>query len=209
MALPIVVTYTLAAGSATSIVNAQGTTAANTAFTQATTILDAGRRVLITTTGNESATTFTIVGTNAAGFAITESILGPNATTTQTNLDFKTVTSIKAGTATVGTTSFGTGAGSSMWNMMNYHISPVNIEVGCIVTGTLGVNYTLQYTYDDPNNLPSGVTYPQPFNHPSVASQTTSLDGAINDPVVAIRLLINSGTGTVRMNILQAGIAGP
>lgn len=212
MALPIVVTYTLGAGVSTAIVNAQGTTAAGVAMTLATTVVDPTnqRRLLITTTGDESGNTFTVVGTNQAGFSITETITGPNASTTRSNLDFLTITSIKPLAATVGTTSIGTdGVGSSMWNIMNWHVSPVNIEVSGVVVGTKGVNFSVQYTYDDPNNLPSGVVYPQPFTHPTVASSTTSIDGSINDPVTAVRLLMNSGTGTVRMTVIQAGIGSP
>lgn len=209
MALPIVVQYSLTSGNATSIVNAQGTTAAGVALTQATTVLDNQRRLLFTTTGNESSNSFTVRGLNQAGFPIVEVITGPNATTTRSNLDFKIVSSIVPLVATVGTTSVGTDIGSSMWNIMNQHVSPVNIQIGCVIQGALGVNYTVQYCYDDPNNLPSGVTFPQPFNHPTLAAQTTSLDGSINDPVFAVRLQINSGTGTVRMTTIQAGIAGP
>lgn len=212
MALPIVFNFSLPAANATNIVNAQGTTAAGVAFTQATTVLGTGnqqRRVLITTTGNESSNTFVIRGLNAAGFPIVESIAGPNATTTRNNLDFQIISSITPLVATVGTTSVGMDIGATLWSIMNWHVAPVNIQVGCIITGALGVNYTVQYCYDDPNNLLSGVTYPQPFNHPTLAAQTTSLDGSINDPVTGVRLQINSGTGTVRTTIIQAGIAGP
>lgn len=207
MALPNVVIYNLAASSITALVNAAASGTVN--FTLATTILDTQRRVAFTTAGNESGNTFTIVGTNAAGNSITEAVTGPNASTTQSNLDFKTVSSITASTATVDTVSIGTnGNGSSLWNIMNWHVTPVNIEVGCILQQG-AATFTLQYTYDDPNNLPSGVSYPQPFNHPSLANATASIDGAINDPVTGVRLLISGGTGTVRMNIIQAGIAGP
>ena len=209
MSLPNVVTYSLAAASATALVNAQGTTAAGVAFTQGTTVLAAQRRVLITATGDESGNTFTIRGLNGAGFAIVEAITGPNATTTNSNLDFKVVSSIVAGTATIGTTSFGTyGSGSSMWNIMNWHVAPTNIQIAG-VTQQGAATWTVQYTYDDPNNLPNGVTYPQPFNHPTLASQTAALDGSINDPVTGVRLLITAGTGTVRMTIIQAGIGSP
>jgi len=208
MALPIVVTYNLAAAVSTALVNALGTTGPG-ALTLSTTILDKQRRLLITAAGDESSNTFTVVGTNSAGFAVSEVITGPNASTTQSNIDFKTVSTITALATTAGTLSVGTnGVGSTLWNIMNYHVTPVNMEVACVLQ-TGAATYSVQYTYDDPNNLPSGVNFPQPFNHPTLVTQTTSLDGSINDPVVGVRLLVNGGTGTVRMTILQAGISGP
>ena len=54
--------------------------------------MDTQRRVLITAAGNEVSKTFTIYGTNKDGFAISESLTGPNATTTQSLLDYLTVT---------------------------------------------------------------------------------------------------------------------
>jgi hypothetical protein len=210
--LPMVTTYNLAAAVSTNVVNAapiQGPGALPLVST--TVVLDNQRRLLITTGGNESSNTFTVKGLNQANNTITETITGPNASTTQSNLDFKTVLSVTALATTAGTVSVGTdGAGSSLWNIVNWHVTPVNIEVSGVVTSpSTAVNYTIQYTYDDPNNLPSGVNFPQPFSHPTIVNQTASLDGPINDPVTGVRLLINSGTGTVRMTVIQAGIGGP
>src|SRR5262245_2300012 len=111
MSLPQVITYNLAASSATAIINAQA--AGTTRFTLATTILDTQRRILITTAGDETANTFIIVGTNQAGFAVTERITGVNNSTTQSNLDFKTVSSITSLASSAATVSAGTnGVGS-------------------------------------------------------------------------------------------------
>jgi|SRR5215472_1817074 len=208
MSLPNVTTYSIIAGNANLLASVGAIGPAS--FTLATTTLDAGRRVLITAIGNESANTFVISGLNAAGFPIAESIAGPNATTTQTNLDFKVVTSIRNLAANANTVSFGTySTGSTLWNIMNWHVSPVNIEVSGVQVGTQGVTWTVQYTYDDPNNLPAGVQFPQPFNHPTLVNQTGSLDGPINDPITAVRLYMSGGTGTVRFTVIQAGIGSP
>ncbi len=209
MALPIVFSQALAASSATVLVNAQGTTAALTAFTLATTVLDVQRRVLLTFTGNESSNTFRVVGTNAAGNTIRETLTGTNATTVASNLDFKTVSSITPVSATVGTTSAGTnGVGSSLWQIVNWNADPSDIGFG-VELRSGAANYTVQYTYDDPNNLLAGLAYPTPFNHSVVAAQTTTLDGVFAFPVVAIRLLTNSGTGTLWFRMLQAGLGSP
>ena len=214
MAQPIQVVYNLAASLTTAIVNAQA--AGATTMTLATTIVDPNnqRRLLFTTTADDSPTRFVIVGTNQAGFPITETIAGVNNSTTQTNMDFKTVASIKTLTgSTVGTVSFGTnGVGSTLWYIMNQNATPVNIECSGIVSSvSTAVTWGVQYTYDDPNNLPSGVGTAAPFNHPTLnnLAGTTSLDGPINDPVFAIRFIVTAGTGTVRGTIIQAGAASP
>lgn len=208
MPLPNVTVYNLTAGVSTALVNAAGTTAPNVPFTLVTTILSAQRRVLFTPTGNESGNTFKIVGTNGAGFPITENLAGANATTFYSNYDFKTVTQITALSTTAGTLSVGTnGVGSTLWNIVDWALTPTNIELSVVVaTGT--ANFNAQYTYDDPNNLPSGATYPQPFNHPTV-SGTSTVDGPINDPIIGTRLLVNSGVGTLRFTVIQAGLASP
>lgn len=210
MALPNVITWSLAASSATALVNAAPVLGPSN-FTLATTILDNQRRVLLTFSGNESANSFVITGTNQASFPVTETLAGTNATTSQSNQDFKSVLSIKPLATTAGTVSAGTnGVGSTLWQIMNWHVTPTNIECSGFVTSTsTTVNWGVQYTYDDPNNLPLGVQFPQPFNHPTLQNLTTSLDGPINDPVTGARLIINSGTGVVRGTFIQAGIGSP
>jgi hypothetical protein len=120
-----------------------------------------------------------------------------------------------AGTTSVGTQLPASGttgivSGSTLWNIVSWHTTPANIELSNIVTtAASGVTYSIQYCYDDPNRLPSGVGFPQPFNHPTIVNATTSLDGSINDPITAWRLAIVSGTGTVRATGIQAGIGSP
>ena len=66
--------------------------------------LSGNRPVLIYSTGNESARTFTVVGQDAAGTAITENITGPNGTTVYSTNSFQTVTSVTingAGTGSI------------------------------------------------------------------------------------------------------------
>ena len=208
MAAPQVVTYGLSAFSSTSIVNAVGTIGAGN-VTLATTTLDHQRRVSFTVAGNESSNTFTIVGLNANNATITENITGPNTGTVNSVLDYKTLIKISTLGTTAGTISIGTnGVGASLWQIVNSNAAPVNVAYGIsIQSGT--ANYTIQYTYDDPNNLPTAVTSAQAFNHPTLVSTTSTLDGASNDPFFAWRLLINSGTGTIRATAIEAGLASP
>jgi hypothetical protein len=115
---------------------------------------------------------------------------------------------------TAATVSVGLNAGgSSLWNIVNWNAMPSNISFSGIVVTSLGVNYTIQYTYDDPNNLPSGLPataqFPQPFNLSTIANVSTSMDGVSNDPITAWRLLVNSGTGTLRATGIQGGVGSP
>jgi|SRR5262245_49923361 len=100
---PVVVVYSLAPAVTTNVVNAAtaGTTI-QTLVTSTGVVLDNQRRLLITATGNESGNTFTITGLNQAGFTVSEAILGPNASTVATNVDFKTVLSVKSSAVTAG-----------------------------------------------------------------------------------------------------------
>lgn len=215
--LPIVVTYNVASGNATTIVNANASTSGT--LTLATTNVPGTHqmRLLVTTQGNDSSIYYHIKGTNEAGFAIEEYLLGPNNTTGQSNLDFRTISSIQpsgSSTAqtiatTAATVSVGvSGAGSSMWNVVNTHATPSNISYGCVLQA-FNATFSIQYTYDDPNNLPAGITYPQAFNHPTILNQTATIDGNSNDPLFAWRLFVSAGTGTIRATGTQAGIAGP
>jgi hypothetical protein len=92
-----------------------------------------------------------------------------------------------------------TGVGSSGSIVVNTNISPVNIGFGVVVTGT--VNYTVQHTFDDP-----AVGFSTWFSHPTVASQTANADGNYAFPVTGIKVLVNSGSGTATLNLIQAGI---
>jgi hypothetical protein len=222
MSLPNVTTYNLTGGTATYIVNAAAATSAPLAL--ATSLVPSyplQQRVLVTSAGNDSSLFFNIVGLNQAGFTVSEFLQGSNGTFASSNLDYAKIISIRgsssstilvpsatANTVSVGSSTTG-GTGSTLWNIMNWHATPTNIEVSGVLVGANGATWTAQYTYDDPNNLPSGVAFPQPFNHPTLLNQTGSLDGPINDPVTAVRLFIAGGTGTIRFTVIQAGIGSP
>ena len=92
-----------------------------------------------------------------------------------------------------------TGVGSSGSIVVNTNISPVNIGFGVVVTGT--VDYTVQHTFDDP-----AVGFSTWFSHPTVAGQTANADGNYAFPVTGIKVLVNSGSGTASLKLIQAGI---
>lgn len=92
-----------------------------------------------------------------------------------------------------------TGTGSSTAIPMNTNISPFNVGFGVVVSGT--VDYTVQHTFDDP-----AVGFTTWFSHPTVAGETANADGNYAFPVTGVKLLMNSGTGTATLNLVQAGI---
>jgi hypothetical protein len=93
-----------------------------------------------------------------------------------------------------------TGAGSTDAIVINTNTNPVNIGFAAIVTGT--VNYSIQISYDDP-----GVGFTTWFDDATLTSKTGNEDGSINFPITAIKVLVNSGTGSVTLKVVQAGIA--
>jgi hypothetical protein len=207
---PTVVQYGLIASSTTVIVNNYSTATTILPLVSIPVTLDVQRRVNFTFAANESANTFRIVGLNQANMTISETITGSNATQRETLLDYYKIISITAASNIGGAVSVGTDSnGGSLWNIVNWHVTPVNIQYACILSGTLNATFTIQYTYDDPNNLPVGVTAPQAFNHPTITNQTATIDGSSNDPITAWRLLISGGTATIRAIGIQAGIGGP
>lgn len=159
------------------------------------------RQIVFTAAANETTTpkTATVRGTNATGNAITDTVTMPNATTATTNKYFRTVTSISitanaAGAITVGTNS----VGASRVIGLDQYVNPFNVGLGCTVSGT--VNYTVQHTFDDVQST----TEPTWFDHTSLAGDTANGDGNYAYAVRAIRLKMNSGTGTVTFTVLQS-----
>lgn len=210
---PIIATVgPLAAASANAICLSQtptvGTLTINGALASGgVATMDTPRRVLITTAANESTRTFTVTGTNVSGNAISEAITGPNIGTAGSVLDYATVTSITisgnaAGAVTVGTN----GIASSPWVRFDEWSQP-DTGIQCIASGT--VNYTVQQTLDDPNSPYSSVA---PASVSWVSHPDTNLVGATGNvqgnyafaPTYA-RVLLNSGTGSVRATFIQSG----
>jgi hypothetical protein len=97
-----------------------------------------------------------------------------------------------------------TGAGASAVSPMNLNTSPFNIGFAVVVSGT--VNYTVQHTFDDVYSPTFDAGTATWFSHPTIASLSANADGNYAFPVTAIRLLVNSGGGTARLTLLQAGI---
>lgn len=221
---PIVTTKQLTAAAATNICLSQTPGAASNLTLNGALVasgvatLDTGRRVGITSAGNDSARTFTVYGTMESGVVITEAVTGANIGVASTLQDYKTVTRIAVDAATAGAVTVGTTAvGSTPWFIMNPYLAP--FSVGCsleILTGT--ATATVEVTDDSPLvpipvYLAGGLsTQPVPTARAAINGldhQQTLSRGLLSGPSAAIRLTINTGTGKAQMTARQPGIVGP
>lgn len=210
---PIVVSVgPLAAASANNIALSQtpvkGTLTLNGSLvTGGVAVLDKPRQVLITTTADETAHTFTISGTDWAKSPISEAVTGVNNGTVASVLSYATVTSIvisanASGAVTVGTN----GVASSAWVRLDGFANP-SVAKQAVVSGT--ANYTVQYSMDDPNSAgspvnPNAMTWFNDMNAEFVAATASQFDLWAFVPVWA-RVVLNSGTGSVTMTLQQTG----
>ena len=177
--------------------------------TTPTITLDTARRVLLTYGVEASARTMAITGTNHFSNPITETLAVPagGAGTTATLQDFLTITQVMplgggwSSAVTVGTNTFG----SSPWLAVSTAVSPVNLGVTCVVTGT--VNYSVEFTNDNPNGIGLiAPVIPNPFAVVSLFQQSTSLASSIDQPFAFWRVTVNSGTGSVTVTGIAAGV---
>jgi hypothetical protein len=94
-------------------------------------------QVSLTSSGNQSAITFTIRGLDATGAAVTETLTGPNATTVLSANIYSVVTSVYSGAAMTGTTSVGYGSTYS------FGVVPSKITQTSGSTSNTGVTWTV------------------------------------------------------------------
>lgn len=230
---PVIVTVgPLAAASANNIALSQTPAAAGnltingSAASGGIATLDVQRKVMITSTGNDSALTFIVYGTNNDSNPFQESVTGGNAVAVATTQDFLTVTRVAVSGATAAAVTVGTnGVASSKWFTQDTARNPTNIGMFFKVSGT--VNYTLELTQDDPNNIintspvttkdryvPQNTLYNNPpaaFADNTISGKTASQSYQLTFTCFAWRLTVNSGaTGSdkITAEAVQAGIVG-
>jgi hypothetical protein len=209
---PVTITRTLTAAVTNSISLAQTTPgAANLTITGAlasggvATLVSPGQ-ITLTSTGNISAVNFTITGTDYRGISVSEVLAGPNNNTVTSVNTYATITSIAASGAVGTNTSAGNAAsGSSAVVPLDLYLTPFNVSLFLEITGT--ANATVQYTGDDINVTTSldALTW---TSHSDLTAKTASAIGTLISPVTAVRVLNNSGTGTVVLRVVQSGIFG-
>lgn len=169
-------------------------------------VLDNPRRVLITTA--DTTHTFTVTGATPTGSVISE-VVGPITTSAATAQDFKTVTSVTINGAATAAVTVGTnGIASTPWVRLDEWANPP-VSIQCNASGT--VNYTVQSTNDDPNSptnpvLPSAMTWIA-TNDTNAVGATGSVQTNYLFAPTFVRVLLNSGTGSVVMTAIQYNVA--
>lgn len=208
---PIEVSIALDAANATGIAQSQSPSVAGSLtlngsmVTSGVAYLQGGsvaRSVQFTFAQNAVGKSYTVYGTVLEnGSVVAESVAGTSVSAQTTNL-FLTVTRVdtdSTGGLTVGTN----GIGGTRWLPVDWIKDPFNVGFGCVVTGT--VNYTVQHTFDD---IFDGSVIPVAFDHTDIANEITNQQGNYQFAARALRVKINSGTGTVRSTFLQSWDAG-
>ena len=86
--------------------------------------------------------------------------------------------------------------------------NPTNISINCVVTGT--INYTVNETFDDPYNnsglYPANQYPPNWYAITALSAKTATAQGALSSTARALQLVINSGSGSLLFEVVQAGI---
>ena len=172
---------------------------------------DQGQPITITSAGNDSAITFSVVGVraNPSGLnaTFTETVRGTNAGISSTLWSYILILSITPSGNTAANVTVGTnGVASSQWVNLDTWAGGT-VATQCVVSGT--VNYTVQLSNDDPNSYGnpvarSAVTWDGTAAGSNVTNATTNQTWA-GIPVGWARVLLNSNTnpGYVRMTLVQ------
>jgi hypothetical protein len=159
--------------------------------------------LLLTTTAADQARVLTIVGTDADGKALTETINLPNATTAITVNAFRSITSITldAGGATIGDVSIGTSNATraAVTPSMPLDIYSKDTVLAADVSGT--INFTLQKCYEMLNRGETANWLT------AQAAGAIDVVTVLTSQVSAVRILISSytNTATIALNVSQAG----
>lgn len=197
------ITATTKTYSTVTSVTADGAAAGNVSVgVNGTVTLDEPRRVLLTTTADETGITFTITGTDWNNNPISETLAGVNTTTAYTDYDFATVTSITVDGAATAALTIGTNGVASSRPIRFDEFAFPQISLQATVTGT--ANFTVQQTVQDMAAV--GYTSISWVDHPDadfVAATATAQANYAYLPSWA-RITLNSGTGSVNLTAIQS-----
>lgn len=169
-------------------------------------VLTAAQRVKITTA--DTTTKFTITGTAANGTVQSETFVVA-AGASYSSLDYLTIPSITTNQAPTAAVTVGTnGIGSTPWVRTDEWADNA-VSIQCDVTGT--VNYTVQASNDDPNDpsnptVPSAMTWISTNDTNAVGATGAVLTNYLFSPRY-VRVLLNSGSGSVTATVTQYNVA--
>lgn len=216
MGTPTTITIALAAASATNICLSQtpagagaltlNGSAVSGGVATITSQANTGRQVIFTPAGADAARTIVMAGTDAMGGTIGETVQMVNNPSTATSVGmYKTITSLTADAAFAGAITVGTnGVGATAPITIDYRQNPVCVGIGTVLS-TGSANWTVQETFTDIyNTTATAFAAASWISNSGLTSKSATTDGSLLFPVVALRLLINSGTGTVVFTVIQA-----
>jgi hypothetical protein len=170
--------------------------------------LDRPRRVIVTSAGNDSTVTFTAYGTDFSGQALVASVSGAAIGAADFGVSFATITRITTSAATAAAITVGTNgiADSRPICLDIFGFAPCALQV--VVSGT--VNYTVQQSMDNPNRPIgngtvlglAGMTWSNSADTGVVGVAATAMSNFAYAPHF-VKLVLNSGTGSATMTIVQ------
>lgn len=217
MSHPIVTTVSLVAAVTNGIAQAQALPGASglnavlngSKVVAGVAVLDAPRRVVVTSAGDDSGITFTVTGTRGTWWAqqtITETFAGANGAAVSTQ-DFLTVTSFSSSAATASTIQVGTnGTGSGPWVVWDRYTDDFAVSmVGNIVSGAPA--WGVDYTYDDVFGLwlPANVTFPRSLPFIELQGLLVAADASLTNGGVKATRLTLTAVGSAQLTQQQQG----
>lgn len=176
-------------------------------LTQAASTITPPRFVTITSAGDDSGRTFTIVGVGPNGEPQSEAVTGANAGAATSTKTFAFVESIYADDATAGAVEAGvTQSGYSQWIPLDIYTPNQVTTISATVSGT--VNYSVEYTNEDPfDHSFTHQVVPHPAAAGAFTAASTSQTHFTTTLMRAVRYKINSGNGSIRLTITQQSTA--
>lgn len=97
-----------------------------------------------------------------------------------------------------------TGEDTSAVRALDFFKNPFNVGLGAVVDGV--VDYTVEYTFEDPTNAGFDPDTADWFQIAALTAKNTDISTAFTTPCRGIRLTGNTGSvGTVVLYIQQAG----
>ena len=157
---------------------------------------------VLTVFSEKSATVnFVVTGTAPNGASQTETLAVTASGTVTGSLSFATVTSVAASAPTSATISLGNGVpGYTAWIPLDIYTPNQVTNISNKVSGT--VNYSVEYTNEDPFNT-SIQQLAVPHPNASLTAATGDETQFTTTLMRAVRLKINSGSGSVRFTCVQ------
>jgi hypothetical protein len=168
--------------------------------------------VTLASTDDLSSVVFTVKGLSSNNIHIEEAITGPNNATVTTTNFFKTVTAVSVATSSSFTTETvivggsAVGIGTGDWWPLDIYTPNQVTTISANLLGNATGNYSVQYTNEDPfdgNITQLAVAHPSG----SMTNATTDQTQFTTTLMRAVRVNVNSGSGQLRVTVVQQSTA--